>query len=88
MMARSQCSYARYLVLRLSGGLVAVHGAALDWLSIQAGRGRRAATQAQPYGPGLIARRAASSLSCVSSCTPSFFLALQANSSRREVPGI
>jgi hypothetical protein len=38
--------------------------------------------------PGLFAHMAASSLNHVSTYTPSLFLALRANSSRREVLGI
>jgi hypothetical protein len=83
-------SYAKCPALRLSGRQVAVRGAAPDWLSGQAARCRMTATQTQPYGPGLFAHMAASSLSRVSTSTyiPSFFLALRANSSRRGVLGI
>lgn len=42
----------RYLALRLRGRQVAVRGAAPDWLSGQAARGRIAATQAQSEVPG------------------------------------
>ncbi len=87
-MFKSLYSYAKYPALRLSGRHAAVLGAALDWPSSQAERGRVAATQAQPFGPGLFALWAASSLSRVSTYTSSFFLAQRANSSRRGVLGI
>jgi len=85
---RSLHSYAKYLALRLSGCQVVARGAAPAWLAGQAARCRLAAAQAQPVGPGLFARKAASSLSRVSTYTSSFFLALRANSSRREVLGV
>ncbi len=81
-------SYAQYLALRLRGGHRAARDAALDWVSSQVVGGPVAATQAQPFGPDLFARWTASSLSCVSTYTPSFFLAQRANSFRREVLGI
>jgi len=43
---------------------------------------------AQPCGPGLFARRSASSLSRVPTYALSFFLVLRANRSRREALGI
>jgi hypothetical protein len=46
-----------------------------------------AATRWQPFGPGLFARMPASSLSRGRTSTPSFFLGLRANSSRRGVLG-
>ena len=63
------------------GRRVVVHGAALDWLSSQAARCRMAAAPWQPEGPDMFARRATSSLSCVSTYTPSLLLAQQANRS-------
>ena len=44
-------------------------------------RGRMTVAPGQPEGPDLFARRATSSLSCVSTYTPSFLLAQQANRS-------
>ncbi|HEY8328489.1 MAG TPA: hypothetical protein VIO59_08625 [Rhodanobacter sp.] len=87
-MNESLLSYSKYLALRLGGRQVVVGGAAPDWPSGQAARCRLAAAQTQPEGPGLFARMAASSLSRVSTYIPSFFLALRANSSRREALGI
>jgi hypothetical protein len=79
-MLKSLSSYSKYLALWLSGRQVVARGAAPDWLSGQAARCRMAATQAQPFGLDLFARMAASSLSRVSTYTPSFSLALRANS--------
>ncbi len=87
-MRRSLHSYAKCFALRLSGRHTAALGAALDRPSSQAEGCRVAATQTQPFGPGLFAHMPASSLSCVSTYTPSFFLGLRANSSRRGVFGI
>ena len=87
-MTKSLYSYAKYFALRLSGRLVVARGAAPAWLAGQAARHRQAIAQAQPFGPGLFARLPASSLSRVSTYTPSFFLALRANSFRREALGI
>jgi len=87
-MTQSLYSYAKYLALPLSGPLTVALGAALDWLSSQAEHDRKGAAQRQPFGPGLLARRPASSLGCVSAYTPSFFLVLRASSSRREALGI
>ena len=72
-----------WLALPLSGRQVVVRGAAPDWPSGQAARCRMAATQRQPFGPGLFARRPASSLGRVRTYTPSFFPGLRANRSRR-----
>jgi hypothetical protein len=87
-MMQSLSSYAECPALPLSDCLMAVGGEAFDWLSNRAGRGHKAVAQRQPFGPELFAHKAASSLSCVSTYTPSFFLALRANSSRRGVLGI
>ena len=87
-MLESLCSYAKHPVLCLSGAHAVPLGAALDWWSSQAERGRMRATQAQPSGPDLFARWAASSLSHVSTYIPSFFLAQRANSFRHGVLGI
>jgi len=87
-MMQSLSSYAECPALPLSDCQLAVGGDVFDWLSNRADRGQLAVAQRQPYGPGLFARWAASSLSCVSTYTPSFFLALRANSSRRGVLGI
>jgi hypothetical protein len=46
-----------------------------------------AATRWQPFGPGLFARMPASSLGRGRTSTPSFFLGLRANSSRRGALG-
>ena len=73
--------------LSLSGRQVVVRGAAPDWTSGQAARCRMAATQRQPFGPGLFARRPASSFGRVRTYTPSFFLGLRANRSRRGLRG-
>jgi len=70
-----------------SGRQVVVRGAAPDWPSGQAARCRMAATRWQPEGPGLFARMPASSLGRGRTSTPSFFLGLRANSSRREALG-
>ncbi len=85
---KSLPSYAKCLALRLSGRQALVRGAAPAWLAGQAARYRLATAQAQPDGPKLFARSAASSLGRVSTYTPSFFLVLRANSFRREVLGI
>jgi len=87
-MSKSLRSYSKRPALPLSGRQVVAHGAALDWPSSQAARCRMAATQGQPFGPGLFAHMAASSLSYVSTYAPSFFLALRANSFRRGVLGV
>jgi len=87
-MSKSLLSYAKYLALCLSGCQAAVRGAAPAWLAGQAARCRLAAAQTQPCGPDLFAHKAASSLSRVRTYTPSFFLALRANSFRREALGI
>ena len=73
--------------LSLSGRQVVVRGAAPDWPSGQAARCRMAATQWQPCGPGLFAPIPASSFSRGRTSTPSLFLGLRANSSRRGVLG-
>ena len=57
-----------------------MRGAALAWLASQAARAPLVDAPWQPVGPGLFARRTASSLSCVSTYTPSFLLIRQANS--------
>jgi hypothetical protein len=87
-MNKSLLSYAEYPALPMSGRQVIARGAAPDWLSGQAARCRMAATHGQPFGPGLFAHMTASSLSCVSTYAPSFFLAMRANSFRRGVLGI
>jgi hypothetical protein len=85
---KSLFSYAEYPALLMSGRQVVVRSAAPDWLSGQAARCRMTATHEQPFGPGLFAHMAASSLSYVSTYAPSFFLALRANSFRRGALGI
>jgi hypothetical protein len=83
---KSLLSCSKRPALPLSGCQVAGRGAAFDWLSSQAARAPLPTAQGQPFGPGLFARNAASSLSYVLNA-PSFFLALRANSSRRGVLG-
>lgn len=53
------------------------------WCHDQAARCRMTALTGQPFGPGLFAHMAASSLGRVSTYASSLFLALRANSSRR-----
>src|SRR5574337_1233530 len=71
------------LALPLNGRQVVVRSAAPDWPSGQGARWRMVAIQPQPFGPGLFAPMSASSLSRVSTYTPSLFLDLRANRSRR-----
>jgi len=87
-MMQSLTSYTKRLALLLSPALVAVGGEAFDRVSNRAGRGHKGRAQKQPFGPGLFARMTVSSLGRVSTYTPSFFLVMRANSSRREVLGI
>ncbi len=81
-------SHAKCLALRLSGRQVVARGEASAWLADQAARYRLVAAQAQPFGLGLFALWAASSLGHVLTYIPSLFLALRANSSQREVLGV
>src|SRR5688500_19720287 len=68
-----------YAALVPNGRQVVSRSAAPCWWQGQAVRRRMAAMGSQPEGPGLWAHGAASSLHCVSTYAPSFFLAPHAH---------